>query len=247
MVKVAVVDDAEMVAMGIKKTLERYDFGVRISVDDFMSGRELLENALKIRYDILIMDIELSEEHQEVEDNGMYLASKIKTIYPDTTVIYITGTTCYKSDLLYHEPFRYIQKPLREDNICKAVEDAIYRIENVEDKGLRVQIGGIHVVLKLSQVTYFVSERRKITVCMESENISFYENMNHLEKRVRELSDCFVRVGKSYLVNLQYVRRMSKTEIELLDLTVIPVSRKYKDEVVLAFEGFVQSFKGKQD
>lgn len=182
MVKVAVVDDAEMVAMGIKKTLERYDFGVRISVDDFMSGRELLENALKIRYDILIMDIELSEEHQEVEDNGMYLASKIKTIYPDTTVIYITGTTCYKSDLLYHEPFRYIQKPLREDNICKAVEDAIYRIENVEDKGLRVQIGGIHVVLKLSQVTYFVSERRKITVCMESENISFYENMNHLEK-----------------------------------------------------------------
>ncbi len=73
MIKIAVVDDTELVALGIKLTLEKNQFGTRVSVDDYTSGKDLLENASRVKYDILIMDIELSEEHQEVEENGMYL------------------------------------------------------------------------------------------------------------------------------------------------------------------------------
>lgn len=73
MIKIAVVDDTELVALGIKLTLEKNQFGTRVSVDDYTSGKDLLENAPRVKYDILIMDIELSEEHQEVEENGMYL------------------------------------------------------------------------------------------------------------------------------------------------------------------------------
>lgn len=246
MIKIAVVDDTELVALGIKLMLEKHQFGTQVSVDDYTSGKELLENALRIKYDILIMDIELSEEHQEIEENGMYLASKIKTMYPDTTIIYITGTTCYKADLLYHEPFRYIQKPIKEDKICNAVDDAIYRLENTENKSINIQVSGVNFILKLNKITYFSSDRRKIIAHMEGEDISFYEKMNHLEKRVKELSDYFVRAGKSYLVNLQRARKVSRDEIELYDYTIIPVSRGYKNGVTSKCEKFVQSFKVKK-
>lgn len=246
MINIAVVDDVELIALDIKMMLEKYQFGTQISVDDYTSGKGLLENAPRIKYDILIMDIELSEEHQEVEENGMYLASKIKTMYPDTTIIYITGTTCYKADLLFHEPFRYIQKPVKEDEICGAVDDAIYRIENTENKLIDIQVGGASFMIKLNEITYFSSDRRKITVHMGGENISFYEKMNHLEKRVKELSDYFVRVGKSYLVNLQRAKKVSRDEIELYDYTIIPVSRGYKNGVTSKCEKFVQSFKVKK-
>ncbi len=246
MIKIAVVDDMKIVTLDIKLMLERYDFDTNISVDAYISGKELLENAQKIKYDILITDIELSEEHQKVEENGMYLASKIKTMYPDTTIIYITGTICYKADLLFHEPFRYIQKPIKEDDICKAVEDAIYRIENTENKLLGIQAGGGDIMLKLSEITYFASDKRKITAHMEKEDVSFYEKMNYLEKRIGELSDHFVRPGKSYLVNLQRVRKVSGEEIELYDSTIIPISRRYKKDVAAKCEKFIQSFTGRK-
>lgn len=246
MINIAVVDDVELIALDIKMMLEKYQFGTQVSVDDYTSGKDLLENAPKIKYDILIMDIELSEEHQEIEENGMYLASKIKTMYPDTTIIYITGTTCYKADLLFHEPFRYIQKPIKDDEICNAVDDAIYRIENTENKLINIQAGGSSFMIKLNEITYFSSDRRKITAHMEDENISFYEKMNQLEKRVEELSDHFVRPGKSYLVNLQRVRKVSGEEIELYDFTTIPISRRYKKDVESKCEKFVQSFTGRK-
>lgn len=242
MINIAVVDDMEIVALDIKLMIEKYQFGTKVSVDDYTSGKKLLENALRIKYDILIMDIELSEEHQEIEENGMYLASKIKTMYPDTTIIYITGTTCYKADLLFREPFRYIQKPIKEDEICNAVDDAIYRIENMENKLIDIQVGGSSFMIKLNEITYFESDRRKITVHTEKEDVSFYGKMNHLEKRVGELSDHFVRPGKSYLVNLQRVRKISGEEIELYDFTTIPISRRYKKDVESKCEKFVQSF-----
>lgn len=243
MVRIAVIDDIEYVVRATKKILEEYDFGVQISVDTYVSGKELLRNAVKVKYDILIMDIELSEEHQSVEDNGMYLASMIKTIHPGAAVIYITGTVCHKSELLAHEPFRYIEKPIEEKVLYEAVCDAVFRSRSGKKKNLFVRIGGINHALDLDEVTYFESNRRKITAYMDDDNVEFYEKMNDLAQRVSEASGCFVRVGKSYLVNMHYIRRVSRGELELCDSTRISISRKYKDDAVQRYERYMRSFK----
>ena len=52
-----------------------------------------------------------------------------------------------------------------------------------------------------------------------------------LKELERELDERFYRVGRSYIVNLTRINRVSRTEIKLSDGTVIPLPRGTYDEV----------------
>ena len=41
-----------------------------------------------------------------------------------------------------------------------------------------------------------------------------------------ELDDSFYRIHRSYIVNLRFIRKISKTEVTLKDGTALPLSRK---------------------
>jgi DNA-binding LytR/AlgR family response regulator len=45
----------------------------------------------------------------------------------------------------------------------------------------------------------------------------------------RELDDGFFRVGRSFIVNLKYVRKVTKTEVILQDGASVPLSRGFYD------------------
>lgn len=236
MIRIAVVDDQEISCLYIKSMLKDYNFKKDIEVECFTDGATMLRSSLEKKYDILIMDIELSEEHREVEENGMYLASKIKTMYPDIAVIYITGKSGHTKELLQHEPFRYIEKPIKEKEICKAVYDAIYRIES-SDKLFNFHKEKVTYFTEIRKITFFESDRRKIVMHIVDEgDIIFYEKMDQLERRLQEISESFVRVGRSFLVNMYYIKKTSREQIELHDGTIVPLSPKYRDEAIRRIE-----------
>lgn len=241
MIRVAVVDDFGKTSMAIKAVLDGYDFGINVQVDAFVSGTEMLRKEAEQHYDILILDIELSAEHRRVEENGLYLASRVKSVHPDTTIIYITGTVCHIKEVLQHEPFRYLEKPFEMGDICQAVQEAIHRIVNSADQILFFQTGQVSYGMNMKRIKYFVSNRRKITVYSVDESFDFYEKMNDLEVRISGMTECFIRVGKSYLVNAHHIMKISREEIELLDKTIVPVSRRYKDEVMRKYEKYIDS------
>ena len=247
MIRVAVVDDIEITSRAIKMAIEEYDFGISIEVHAFTSGADMLRNEIQKHYDILILDIELTKEHQKTEENGMYLATKVKDMYPDTPIIYITGTICHVKEALQHEPFRYLQKPVEMEMICQAVQSAIDRIMNSADQILFFQMGGVSFGANMKRIKYFESNRRKITVHSVDEQFDYYEKMNDLEKRVKVLMNCFLRVGKSYLVNMQHIKKISKQRVELFDETIIPVSRQYKKEVIQQYCHYINSRKQQFD
>lgn len=139
MIKIAVCDDVPIIGLAVKSVLESHNFGEKLKIDCFIDGMALLQQAMKEKYDILIMDIQLVESEQ-VGDvlNGMEISNRIKGIYPDITVIFMTGNAGYERQLLNFEPFRYVNKPIDSEKLVKAVREAIQRIRrwNSEDKVL---------------------------------------------------------------------------------------------------------------
>lgn len=241
MIRIAVVDDHKATSRAIKKALEEYNFKAGVEVDAFVSGADMLKEEIKNHYNIVVMDIELSAEYKTTEENGMYLARKIKETHPDTAIIYITGTMSHVTEVLQYEPFRYINKPFEMKEICAAVSDAMRRIINSADQTLFYQVGGITFGTNMKRVKYFESNRRKIMAHTLDETIEFYEKMNDLEKRISDMTEYFIRAGKSYLVNVQHIRTISKGEIELYDGTVIKVTRSYKEEVMYQYKKYTMS------
>ena len=47
----------------------------------------------------------------------------------------------------------------------------------------------------------------------------------------KELDERFFRTGRSYIVNLNYIQRVTKTEVRLADGEVVPLSRGMYDAI----------------
>lgn len=241
MIRIAICDDVSIIGLAVKSVLESHNFGEKLKIDCFIDGMALLQQAMKEKYDILIMDIQLVESEQ-VGDvlNGMEISNRIKGIYPDITVIFMTGNTGYERQLLNFEPFRYVNKPIDSEKLVKAVMEAIQRIKrwNSEDKVFMFRKSKVYYQRKLSDIVYFESRRPYIDVVSKDDVATFRGRLDDIEHQIEELKGCFVRVNKSYLVNTKYINSYTTKAVRLYDGNVISISRKYLQEFISKMQKF---------
>lgn len=230
MIRIAICDDVSIIGLAVKSVLESHNFGEKLKIDCFIEGMALLQQAMKEKYDILIMDIQLVESEQ-VGDvlNGMEISNRIKGIYPDITVIFMTGKAGYERQLLNFEPFRYINKPIASERVIKAVMEAVQRIKkwSTEDRIFTFQKNKVWYKRKLSDIVYFESRRPYIDVVSKDDVATFRDRLDDIEHQIEELKGYFVRVNKSYLVNIKYINSYTTKAVSLYDGNVISISRKY--------------------
>lgn len=167
MVRVAICDDMKEVSLSIKKIICRHDFSTKIQVDCFTSGEDLIANFIKHHYDLILLDIELSDNKNE---NGLFISNKIKDLYSDVVIIFFTGKVGYETELLNFEPFRFLSKPIRESDLLAAVDDAIKRLKGWEEKYFNFTINGITFRVNLKEIIYFVSQSPYINIkCIDDQ------------------------------------------------------------------------------
>lgn len=241
MIRIASCDDVSIIGLAVKSVLESHNFGEKLEIDCFIDGMELLQQAMREKYDILIMDIQLVESERSGDVlNGMEISNRIKGIYPDITVIFMTGNAGYERQLLNFEPFRYINKPIASERVIKAVMEAVQRIKkwSTEDKIFTFQKNKVWYKRKLSDIVYFESRRPYIDVVSKDDVATFRGRLDDIEHQIEELKGCFVRVNKSYLVNTKYINSYTTKAVSLYDGNVISISRKYLQEFILKMQKF---------
>ncbi len=118
--KVLIVEDEGLVALTIKKELERMGYDV---VDIFASGEEALEGIEAANPDLVLMDIKL-----QGKIDGIETANEISKQY-DIPFIYLTAHS--EEETLRRakktEPYGYLLKPVNEKELHIAVEIALYK------------------------------------------------------------------------------------------------------------------------
>ena len=239
MIRIAICDDVSIIGLAVKSVLESHNFGEKLKIDCFIDGMALLQQAMKEKYDILIMDIQLVESEQSGDVlNGMEISNRIKGIYPDITVIFMTGNAGYERQLLNFEPFRYINKPIASERVIEAVMEAVQRIKkwSTEDKVFTFQKNKVWYKRKLSDIVYFESRRPYIDVVSKDDVATFRGRLDDIEHQIEELKGCFVRVNKSYLVNTRYINSYTTKAVSLYDGNVISISRKYLQKFILKMQ-----------
>ncbi len=240
MIKIAICDDESLSARYMERLLKEYDFGEEIvQIDSYTSGENLFRKAADKEYDILIMDIELSEgEPEYVHDNGMTLSRRIKDMFPDTIVIFFTGKPGYEKKLLQYESFRYMTKPIQVEHLYRAVRSALRRLKVGKEKNkYYIRKKGVTVGLDVDQILYMVSNKRIVSVVCKQETIEFYGRIDFVQKEMLKTTDDFVRVGKSYLVNAKHVARFSSINVVMIDGVEISIGRGYQKAALEKLEG----------
>jgi CheY-like chemotaxis protein len=118
--KILVVEDENIVALEIKKRLQKLGY---IVPGVASTGEDAISKAEGIRPDLVLMDIMLKGEI-----DGIHAAGEIRKRF-NIPVVYLTAysdeETLHRAKLT--EPYGYILKPFEEDDLRTTIEIALYR------------------------------------------------------------------------------------------------------------------------
>ena len=106
--------------------------------------------------------------------------------------------------------------------LVEAIDRAIEKIGQEESQVLTLQSKGMVFRVNINYISYVETRERKLLLHQNEGDIGVYMKMDELEEK---LGESFLRCHHSYLVNMTYIKNFSSQEIELVDGTMIPVSR----------------------
>lgn len=180
--------------------------------------------------DICFLDIKF-----ESEINGIKIAKLIKDKDYHTLIVFMTGYDDYFPEMVQVEPFRFLAKPIEFQNFYPIFNDAYNRIvlkkSEEHDPVYDCKCNGIIFRVNLNEVIYFSSYKRKISVHSRNTlNVSFYDKLDKVEEEIRAITNKYIRINKSFLVNRDFIEKISKNSIVVEGIEYV-ISPKYKDKI----------------
>lgn len=166
--------------------------------------------------DILLLDIEMGEM------SGVNLARHLRQTGARMQIIFITGYMDYIAEGYDVEALHYLLKPVTQERLDQVLDRARLRIQNQEHM-LQLTLQDGVVRLSVHEIRY-LEVMRNYTTVHGAEDYCVKRSLNDLEN---ELDEGFYRIHRSFIVNLRFVRRITRTEVILKDGTALPLSRKH--------------------
>lgn len=221
--KIAICDDLESDRDYLKDLLNKWanDYSHLLNVYTFSSAESFLFRYEETKdYDILLLDIEMGLM------DGVSMAKKIRQDNDVVQIIFITGYSDYIAEGYEVNALHYLMKPVKEEKFFSVLERAIEKISK-NDVVLNMDSANGMVRVPIYQIRFVEVFGNYVTIHANDE-VVVKMTLNEIEKL---LDERFYRVGRSVIVNLNEVSRVTKTEIKLLDGTSIHLPRG-------AYDGF---------
>ena len=222
-ISIAICDDSKIDSDFVHNILKKWanSKNIAISTEIFSSAEEFLFNYEDNKsYDILLLDVEMGKI------DGVELAKRIRSVNKLVQIIFITGYSDYIAEGYEVAALHYLMKPVKSEKLCEVLNRATEKIRKDEkiltfnsgDEIFRVPIYTIkYADVRLNYVTIHANE--DITVKMT------------LKELATMLDERFYRVGRSSIINLVYITRVTRSDIYLRDGSIIPLPRGAYDGI----------------
>ena len=242
MIKGVIIDDEKPSIEAISQILGEFcpDVQVLGSTSSPSEGIKLIN---EVKPDVVFLDIEMPVL------NGFDVLESI----PDKNfeVIFITAYDHYAIKAFKVNAIDYILKPVNVKEIIQAVNKVKEKIstdENSSDKyndlinqlqnskSPRIQLSvqnGVELVQESDIIRILADGRYSRVFLNTKKSIFVTKTLKELEKELH--TPPFLRVHKSHVVNINYVKKynlVSSFQLELVDGTIVDVSRRKKDEFI---------------
>jgi len=214
---IAICDDSasdiEYVGSAVQKWAEQSDNIIKI--DRFSSAEEFLCHYEDDKsYDILLLDIEMKAL------SGVELAKAVRKDNESVQIIFITGYSDYIAEGYEVSALHYLMKPLDTDKLYHVLNKAAEKIRKNE-KLITLETSDETIRIPIGEIRFIDVFQNYVTVHAKSE----YTVRRTLSEIEAELDDHFFRTGRSCIINLQFIRRVTKKEVYLSDGTAVPIPR----------------------
>ncbi len=228
--RIAIIDDEKPARSELEYLIRMFEKDPVIT--QITCGEDALELFSRESYDLLLIDINLGDI------SGTTLAAMAHKLMPDSEIVFATAYNTYAEKAFEVEAMYYLLKPYSEDKV-KQMMERFHQRKRMDPP--EVKKGGISKIpltvdkktfmVCLKDVVYIESENRVCIIHTREEKFIDNNTLSYYEERLK--SKDFLRIQKSYIVNLDYITEISPWfngtyAVRLLGFKdlVLPVSRK---------------------
>lgn len=171
-------------------------------------------------FDLVFLDIDMAPE------NGIQTARRLRKLHSDAIILFVTNYIEYSPEGYEVNAFRYLLKSQWQAKLPAYYQEALASLAR-QARRLNFQLRHESYSVRLQDILYLESHRRMISLHLLQANPaggSFYATLQEMEE---QLSDAgFLRIHKSYLVNMAHLKHLGYHEAILAEDIRLPVSQR---------------------
>ncbi|MBR5640013.1 MAG: response regulator transcription factor [Muribaculaceae bacterium] len=236
MIRCLVIDDEPLALQQMESYIKKLSYLELVACcQSAIDAKEIIEND---KIDAIFCDINLPEL------NGLDF---VKSLENPPMVVFTTAYSEYAVEGFQLNAIDYLLKPFGFDDMKRAAEkikkryDALRTLQEVsqidEDDAIFLKTEYKIVRINISHIRYVeaMSEYLRIYLVDSTRPIIVLLSMKKMEERLPSRS--FMRVHRSYIINLKMIREVSKNRIVIGDEIDVPIGDSYRDQ----FNAYINS------
>lgn len=230
--KIAICDDILYFAEELKEKIEQYYRSIDLLIYIYQNPVELLQDITKEknRYQAIFLDIEMPKM------NGMTLAKKMRDMGIESPIIFLTSHEEHMEEGYEVSAFRFLVKPVSQLKLEKVLEALLTK--TFQSRQLAITCNGKNYILYEKDILYIKAENVYLKIFTKGEGYLIREKLNTLEKQLNP--HYFIRIHRSYMINLSSVISYDKKKVDLGNGVEIPISRSCYDTFQCAFMNYIK-------
>lgn len=220
--RIAICDDRQEDREYVRQLTARWaqQRGNQVEMTEFCSAEQFLFSCPQPDFDLLLLDIEMGEM------DGVSLAKQVRRTNELMQIVFITGYSDYITEGYEVAALHYLMKPVKEEKLFAVLDRVMERLHK-NTKVLTLETSEEMVRVPLYQVSALEVQRNYVTVHARQD----YTVKKSLSELMEQLDERFFRVGRSAVVNLNDISRVTRSDIYLTDGRSIPLPRGAYDKL----------------
>jgi two-component system, LytTR family, response regulator len=246
MLRTIIIDDEEHQRLTIEKMVRLYCRNLTLvaQADSVENGIKVIQ---KFKPDLVLLDVRLTD------GTGFDLLNKLSPV--NFKVIFITAFDQYAVRAIRMSAIDYLLKPVDPDELVQAVNktesivqhEFMLQLGNLKEQLNQSSESDIKIVIRTFDNIHIVPVQ-DILYCESDNNYTRFHLMNGnpimVSATLKEYEDLlgekgFMRIHKSYLINLRHMRRFEKADggtVVLEGEAKVPVASRKRDELLEMFD-----------
>lgn len=214
-------DDAAMAARVENLVRQWFDLrGLQVECTVCTSGEEALARRDLDLYQVALLDVDLDTM------NGISLGRQLRQYNPELCLVYVSAYLEFAPEGYTVNAFRYILKRDLDKQLPSCLDAILSMQAHSGPKTLPIRQNRTETDIPFDSIYYLESDLRKINVYGDVAHqpiCSYYGKLTELPQTLFE--NGFLRVGRSYVVNMKYIRQISGYKLTLRNGVELGVSR----------------------
>ena len=227
MISCIAIDDEPLALRQIAEYIEKTPFlDIKATFESAIEALDFLNNN---KVDLMFVDIQMPDL------SGMDL---VKSLEQRPEIIFTTAFSKFAVEGFKVDALDYLLKPLDYASFLKAANKAHTHFESLRIGSENLKISSDHLFIKseykvirieIDKILYIEGMREYVRIHLEnSKPVMTLLSMKKIEQKLP--STRFMRVHRSYIVNLEKITTIERSRIIFADV-YIPVSEQYKEKL----------------